>query len=77
MRRFVLLRRESGLEPSAREELERIPGVEIVDQTTGRAFLVEVDVKTQPKLKELLPGWVISEEVEYELPRDAFRFKKP
>ncbi|MCP4900760.1 MAG: hypothetical protein GY906_27665 [bacterium] len=76
MTRFVLLRRDRGLKPDAQGELERLPGVKIVDQTAESVFLVEVDVETQPKLRTLLPDWIISEEVEYERPTDPLRKEK-
>jgi hypothetical protein len=51
-------------DPSA-EDLAVIlhdPGVQVVDRTSDRAFLVETTEDSVAQLRSKLPGWVIEEE---------------
>ena len=63
MARYVLLPRSRHVSPEARKRLVDQAGIEVVDETAGRAFLVDATDEAVAGLRKALPDWIISPEI--------------
>jgi len=68
MPRYVLFNRSKEAEPEAIQRLESMPSVTIIDQVGNRALLVEAAEDAIESLRNELPGWVVSDEMDYDRP---------
>ena len=65
----MLLSREKD---ARREDFDAVasePGVTIIEETVGRAILVEATEEAAERLREHLPGWVVSKETFHPSPK--------
>ena len=69
MTHYVLLPRSRSISAEARKILGEQPGVEVVDETYGKALLIEATDDAAASLRVMLPDWIISPETSY--PRTA------
>lgn len=70
--RYVLFHR---MPSSHSEDIERIrntPGVSVIDETRGRALLIEATDEAVGELRSMLVGWLISSET-HQLPPQPHR----
>jgi hypothetical protein len=67
MPRYVLFSRsrEAGADI---DRIRKIPGVTVVDETAGRAMLVDVSEEAATQLRSSLKDWVIEEQISYARP---------
>lgn len=73
MPRYVLLHRGG---PATSEDLDRISsieGVEVLEQTAGRALLVEAKPAAAKRLRAELTNWIVERELEYRRPEPFSR----
>lgn len=68
MTHFVLYARRPIFSVDDVKRIADSAGVTVLDNEIGGALLVDTTPDGADKLRELLPGWVIAEEVEYPPP---------
>ena len=68
MARYVLMPRAQGISIELRRRILHDPEVEIIDETLGKALLVEATEIAVTRLRASLDGWIVTPEVEYSLP---------
>lgn len=67
MSRFVLKRTRGG-EALDASGIGALPGIQIVDQVSDAALLVEADADVMQRHQAELQGWTVAPEVRYPLP---------
>ncbi len=68
MSRYVLLSREKEVRREDSEAVAREPGVTVIEEGVGRAILVEATEEAADRLREHLPGWIVSKETVHPRP---------
>ena len=77
MARYILRYSGSGAAPAADVERIRVhPAAKVVDDTSSRMMLVDVDEADAPTLAAELPGWVVARDQTIPLPDTRARVKR-
>ena len=68
MARFVIKRRGGQLDNETTVEIQKTPGVKVIDQFSPNAILIEATEEGLVELQSMQADWIIEKEVEYRLP---------
>ncbi len=68
MARFVLFRSKKQAPAVNIEQVVRSEGGSVLDQSSGRAYLVEVNREAAETLRSRLIGWIVEPETEIDPP---------
>jgi hypothetical protein len=69
--RYVLFRQRSPQASTEPAAIKDLPGVDVIDETAGRAMLIEVTDEGLDRLRDLLQGWSLAEEAAFDSPEAA------
>ena len=65
MARYVLLPRLRRVLPKIRQRIVDHPSVEVIDETRGKALIVEGTDDAAAYLRDVLTGWIVNPEIEH------------
>ena len=73
MPRFTLFAKRTAPAPAQLAAIEDDPGIQVVDRTGDRAFLIETDEANALRLRALLEDWIVEPERTYSMPDLPYR----